>query len=305
MRKWLIVILIFTILTYPEFSLAETASVQVTAKVTVTEQPPPPPPSGGGGGGGGGIITLPATGASFSGRAYPSRTVILLKDAQIVATTIAGTDANFSIALTGLTPGSYIFSLYAEDRQGIRSALSTFPLIITSGTITLVTGIFIAPSLDVDKIEVKKGENIAIFGQTAPSADVTIQIAGSPDFFAKTVSDTGGVYLHHFNTAVLDYGTYFAKSSANIGTVAVSGFSRAVSFAVSTRTFLNAPRHVAFLKGDLNNDGRVNLVDFSIGAFWYRQILSQAMTKTECERLNCDRVINLVDFSIMAYYWTG
>lgn len=260
--------------------------------------PPPPPPPGGGG-----APPVPETGASFSGRAYPSRTVTLLKDAQIVATTIAGTDATFSIRITGLTPGTYIFSLYSEDRQGIRSALLTFPLMITSGTITTVTGIFIAPSLDVDKSEVKRGENIAIFGQTAPQADLTIQISGSPDFSTKTVSDKDGIYLHYFNTAPLDYGTYYAKSSAALGGLMVSGFSRAVSFAVSTRTVMKAMPTI--LKGDLNKDGKVNLVDFSIAAYWYRRTLSPTMRETECERLNCDGIINLVDFSIMAFYWTG
>ena len=307
MRKWLIltlVLLIFSVIGFLVFSLNLTpaqAGVSVTAQVQIEEVSPPPPPSGGGGGGGGGVT--PVTGASFSGRAYPNRTITLLKDAQIVATTIAGGDANFSITITGLTPGNYIFSLYSEDWQGRRSTLSTFPLSITSGTITSVTGIFISPSLDVDKSEVKRGENIAIFGQTAPQADVTIQISGSPDFFAKTVSDKDGVYLHYFNTVVLDYGTHYAKSSAAIGALAVSNFSPVVSFAVTTRNVMKA--RITVLKGDLNKDGKVNLVDFSIAAYWYRRILSPAMIEIECERLNCDKKINLVDFSILMYYWTG
>jgi hypothetical protein len=227
----------------------------------------------------------------------------LLQDAKVVATTIAGTDANFSIRVTGLTTGNYLFSLYSEDYQGRRSSLLTFPLSITSGTITNVTGIFIAPTIDTDKSEVKRGDNITIFGQSAPQAEITIQVSSEEEFFVKTSSDKNGVYLYNFGTEVLDYGSHFTKSKvAKDGEI--SSFSKAVSFLVGTKNVFAQPS-AKILKGDLNKDGRVNLVDFSIAAYWYKRILSSAMIAIECERLNCDRIINLVDFSIMAYYWTG
>ena len=49
----------------------------------------------GGGGGGGGIIAPVVTSIVFDGRAYPKSAVTLLKDAQIAATTVAGTDSIF------------------------------------------------------------------------------------------------------------------------------------------------------------------------------------------------------------------
>jgi hypothetical protein len=68
-----------------------------------------------GGGGGGRFVPPPVTGVIFSGRAYPGSSVTLLKDAQIVATTVAGPDANFQISISGLSAGSYIFSVYGEE----------------------------------------------------------------------------------------------------------------------------------------------------------------------------------------------
>ena len=53
----------------------------------------------------------PVTSVTFSGLAYPKSKVTLLKDAQIVATTTAGKDAKFQIDLTGISSGSYIFSI--------------------------------------------------------------------------------------------------------------------------------------------------------------------------------------------------
>lgn len=58
-------------------------------------------------------------------------------------------------------------------------------------------------------------------------------------------------------------------------------------------------------KGDLNKDGRVNLVDFSIAAYWYKRALNPAFRPIETEYLNNDGRLDLVDFSIMAFYWTG
>jgi hypothetical protein len=53
-------------------------------------------------------------------------------------------------------------------------------------------------------------------------------------------------------------------------------------------------------KGDLSGDGRVNLIDFSIMAYWYGKPNPPA-----AEDLNGDGKIDLTDFSIMAFYWTG
>ncbi len=286
-------------LTYDGGSLACDPSCVFDTSACYYDELKPSPP-----GGGGGITpSPPETGAVFSGRAYPNRSVTLLKDAQVAASTVAGSDAHFSMRVTGLTTGNYLFSLYSEDHRGVRSSLLTFPLSVTEGTITNVTGIFIAPSIDVDKSEVRRGDDIAIFGQTTPEADVTIEVSGSPSFFAQAVSDKDGIYLHYLNTAPLDYQAYYAKSKAAIEGVAVSSFSQAVSFLVGTKTVFK--ERVEILKGDLNGNGRVNLVDFSIAAYWYRRPLSSAMKEIECEQLNCDGKIDLVDFSIMAYHWTG
>jgi hypothetical protein len=51
---------------------------------------------------------------------------------------------------------------------------------------------------------------------------------------------------------------------------------------------------------DLNTDGRVDLVDFSMLAFWW----GQPIASTEPSDLNCDGQITLADFSIMQFFAT-
>ena len=256
----------------------------------------------GGGGGGGGIVIPPSGTGSvvFSGRAYPLSTVTLLKDAQVAVSTIAGPDSNFKISLSGLSAGSYIFSLYSQDKNGLRSVLFNFSITLTVNATTNVCGIFIAPTIAVNKSEVKKGDDISIFGQTAPQSEVTILVNSKDDYFVKTKSDKDGVYLYNFDTSPLDFGDHSAKSKAAISDFA-SSFSNLILFKIGAENVLAPkPTEKKVLKGEINGDDRVNLVDFSIVAYWYKR--PSPPLKVD---LNGDGKVDLIDFSIMAYYWTG
>jgi hypothetical protein len=260
-------------------------------------------PGGGGGGGGGGAEPPAAssTTVTFRGRAYPMSTVTVLKDGQIAITTIAGPDAMFDVTLSGLSSGNFTFSLYSENSRGRRSSLFTFPVFVTQGANTIISGIFLSPTIDVDKDVVKQGDIIQIFGQSAPAVVVTIQVNSEP-VFVNTNSDPNGVYLYAFNTGLIDIGTHSTKSSASVSGTA-SGYSPTVGFLVDEDGVIQ-PRPLCS-RADLNCDGRVNLVDFSIAAFWYKRVLGTTFIPIEVERLNGDGKIDLTDFSIMAYYWTG
>ncbi len=274
--------------------LSCTASCTFNISTCTSAPPPPPQPPPGGGM----VYFTPQTTVNFSGRAYPRSVVTILKDAQIAATTVAGTDANFQVTVSGLSSGNYIFSIYAEDNNGNRSSLLSFPLSVTSGDSANVSGIFIAPTIAVDKSEVKQGESIAIFGTSAPNSEITILVNSEKEFFSKVKADKEGVYLYNFDTTPLTIGQHHAKSKSAIGG-AISSFSKTVGFAVGTKTVLVQPK-TAPAKGDLNGDKKVNLVDFSIFAYWYKRPSPPASVD-----LNGDGRIDLVDFSIMAFYWTG
>ena len=265
-----------------------------------TLSPLPSPSSSGGGSGGGGAINVPGIASViFSGRAYPLSTVTLLKDAQISASTVADPDSNFQIALSGLSTGSYIFSLYGQDKNGLKSTIFTFPVTLTAGATTNVSGIFIAPTIAIDKSEIRRGDNLTISGQSAPLSDITISVNSDKEIFVKTKSNNSGAYLYNFDTTLMDYGDYSVKSKTSLA-ASISSFSKVLSFKIGARN-VETPRLVKkVLKGDINNDDRVNLIDFSIIAYWHNRAKPPAKID-----LNGDGNVNLVDFSIMAYYWTG
>ncbi len=258
--------------------------------------------TGGGGGVGGAFYApLPPTGGEFSGYAFSSSRVVLLKDGQIAAISIAEPDGKFKITLTGVQAGSYTFGLYAENGESIRSSIYAIPIFVTSGSVATVSGIFIAPTIGVDKDVVKRGEDISIFGQMVPAAIVTIQVNSDP-VFVKVDADTQGAYLYAFNTGLIENGSHIAKSTAALGGT-VSGFSKAVAFEVNDTGI--GKQKSACAKADLNCDGKVSIADFSIAAFWYKHPLSPSFLQIELERLNGDGKLDFIDFSFMAYYWSG
>ena len=240
------------------------------------------------------------TSINFSGRAYPLSKVSLLKDGELIMSTIAGPDSKFTISLNNnLSNGNYIFSLLGEDSMGRKSTLFNVPLYITANTATTVSGVFITPTITVDKSTVAKGDNLAIFGQSVPSSKIIISIHSPLEIFKNTDSDTKGVYLLNLDTSTLDYGGHEAKSKASLAEE-ISSFSPVVNFNVGKTNILNKETKSCIIKADLNNDCKVNLVDFSVLAYWYKK--SNFAKKYD---LNNDGKIDIKDFSIMAYYWTG
>ena len=291
----------FIIRAHDSYSTTIATSTEATA--TPTAAATTPPSSSGGGGGSSAIpVSDTGTGASFSGSAYPNSTVTVLKDAQVAATSISGSDASFQMTLSNLAAGNFIFSLYSEDNNGNRSSLVSFPLSLTQGAITNVTGIFIAPTISADKSEVRRGDTITLFGQSVPKSDIIITVHSDQSYFGTTISDKGGVYLYNFDSSILDYGSHSAQSKAMIGNQLVSGLSPAVNFQVGTKNVAATKAATCGSIGDLNCDNRVNLVDFSIMAYWYQRTLSANGLKAD---LNHDNKVNLTDFSILASRWTG
>lgn len=260
--------------------------------------------SGGGGGGGGGSSATKGAQVVLTGRAYPRSTVSVLKDAQIVATTVAGSDARFQVGVQKLSAGSYIFSVYSEDAKGIRSSLLTFPVAVSKNALTKIENIFIAPTIDADKREVRRGDPLIIFGQSTPSASITLEVNSDEPFFFKTLADAAGAYLHTLDTTLLEMGQHHARSRGTFAG-AISSQSTSVGFTVGTKNVLADGAGKCPAKADFNRDCRVNLLDYSIAAYWYHRTLSPEFAAREKEMVNGDGVINLVDFSIMAFYWTG
>jgi hypothetical protein len=260
--------------------------------------------SGGGGGGGGGYSPPPApqTAAIFEGVAYPASNVTLLENGQVAAVTQSGPDAKFEIDLSGVAAGTYNFGVWAQDPEGNRSITQTFTVTVTQGATTVISGIFFPPTISVDKIEVKRGDVLSVLGYSAPQAVVSILFHSTPEIMESTTAANNGTWLYKLNTDVLALGDHTAQAHAATPDGNVTNDSNLVAFAVGN-TDVAAPSTAMcppYPIGDLNQDCRVDLVDFSILAYWYGK-----PNPPSAYRLDGHSTIDLTDFSIMAYYWTG
>ena len=254
----------FVVQAFDQNSVIMSTSSEVSVIPSAPYVPPSPPTIIGGGGSGGGGYTPVINGATvnFTGRAYPRSNITLLQDARVVASTVADANAMFQTSLTNVSAGNYIYSVYSEDSAGNRSSLLSFPVSVTGGAVTNIGGIFISPTIDVDKSQVKKGDNIAIFGQTAPKSVITITVNSSVELFLQAKSDVAGAYLYNLDTSPLEIGSHAAKSKAATSTD-ISDFGQTVGFAVGTQNVAKKKStETSKSLGDSNNDGRVNLVDF-------------------------------------------
>ena len=257
--------------------------------------------------GGGGGNPLPTTGQiSFQGLAFPYALVTIVKNGQVAITVSADSTGSFTTALGNLTPGTYTFIIYGDDSAGARSASLTVTLAVVAGSTTAVSGLFLPPTISTNVSEVKQGNTIDFYGYTLPYAQTSVQIrntSGTIMYNFTTAANALGQWTYSFNSTGSPYGDYMTQVQAISGGEH-SVFSKTISFTIGAADVVYTPP-TCLPKADLNCDGRVNIVDFSIAAYWWqRPLTADAITKVD-NKLWPDGVVNLRDFSVMAYYWTG
>ena len=286
MRDWWILLLILILIFFPILGFAQLPPVESQISVTVTVPAPPLP----------GVPALPPapTKVIFEGRAYPKAFLTLFKDGRVAATFFAENSGLFKRELTGIAGGIYTFGIFAEDTEGRKSVTLSFTISILAGTTTTISGIFISPTISISATQVERGDEINIFGQVFPESQVHIFIS-SPEIVKETVADPQGNWAYKLDTSPLEEGEHRVRVRALIGGGEQSPFSQTLSFLVLRRGVLTGRG------ADLNFDGRVNIVDFSILLYFW----GQKEPANRFADMNFDGIVNIVDFSIMMYWWTG
>ncbi len=267
---------------------------------------PSTPPSGGSGGssGGGsrGDDTPPPSSQSsviIKGVAYPGSDVHVLKDGQSVAISPAGPDAKFEIQVSGLGPGTYTFSVWASDSNGVRSTLYPFTVTLSPSITAVVSGVYLPPTLSIGFSSVRRGDPLTIIGQTRPSASVSVVTHSESEVIGQAVADAQGLWSYVLDTLQLEYGDHMTQARSKAG-AEISMMSKSLIFKVASQSI--PLTSAEGLMGDFNHDNRVNLADFSIMLYWHGRPLTASSPGVD---LNGDGKLDLTDFSIFAYHWTG
>ena len=268
--------------------------------------PGPGTTQGGGSAGGGGSLPGFYPGADSAaketklvviGKAYPGSDVNILLDGKVIGVVRADSKADFYFETNTVTPGVVGMGLWAEDSKGLRSALLTLTFRITSNAVTTISGVYLSPSIDVDKPIIGKGEILKIFGTTVPDSQVEVHVNSSNEVIKQASSTVRGDWTMDFDTTPLAADEYHTTKALfqlkATGNIIKSGYSKSVSFYVG-----KSGTQDTCSGADLNRDKKVNLVDFSILLYYWG-------TDNLCADLNHNKKVDLIDFSIMLYYWTG
>lgn len=300
----LIFLLVFSSIIFPRATVY--AQTTVTEVVTVTAQVGGGGGIGGSGGGGtGGQQILPDTTVRIRGFAYPLSTVTLLRNNVVAASTITGASPSFELALTGITPGVHTFSIYSQDARGVLSRPVSVTVVVHGSAITTVSGVIIPPTLDAEMNLIRPGDPVTLFGQSAPFAEIEIALVNQTESY-NTTANGDGLFSYILDTSSFEAGRFFVTARANIYGE-LSELSTPLGFTIrgAGESGDGAGTPGWILRGDVNKDNRVNLLDLTIMRSWYRSPLSTSMRGIESERLSGDAKVDLTDFSIAAYYWTG
>lgn len=272
--------------------------------------------TGGGGGGGSGEDSGSTAGGGFestdapyrsgdgrvdiTGHAFPNSEVTALVDGKVTITKRADNQGLYSITIDQIARGAYTFGVYAVDAKKVKSSTFSTSFTVTGARTSTLSNINIAPSVIVSPDPVDPGKTLTASGYAIPNAKVTIEnMKDGSTASLKTLtatSDGNGFWSITIDTNGFTSGTYKirVKSALEDGSV-VSSFSNYLLYGVGQAAV--KPRNA-----DLNRDGKVNLVDFSILLFWWN---TDGGTSNPSADINADGKVSLTDFSILLFNWTG
>jgi|GEM_PF-992792 hypothetical protein len=273
-----------------DYTIAFSSNVNVTTPIggNVGQAFPAPPP-------------LPQ--AVISGLSFPLAQITLLQnntERQKVQTDQRGI---FGVTLSGLNQGQQQFGIKATDSKGRSTPVRTVNLSVIAGRTTTVSGVITAPTIVLSAQSIKKGDPLTIAGESALNVSVEVLIypnvpnVSAQDTIRKRISvkDSSQWKLDFDTTELVSAGdVYVVKARALKSDLEVSEFSEPVFFGIGKIPVIGDAKS----KSDMNKDGKVNLVDFSILLFHWG-------TANEAADVNASGKVDLADFSILLFHWTG
>lgn len=273
--------------------------------------------SGGGGGGGSGGNAGSTAGGGFegtdgiyrsgdgrviiSGYAFPNSTVTILIDGQILDTISANREGRYSITIDEIARGVYTFGVYAEDSRDVKSSTFSTSFTVTGARTSALSNVNVTPSIKVTPDPVDIGQTLTVSGYALPNSTVTIEngkLNAPSTRELTTTANSDGEWTTTIDTSGFTQGTYQIRAKS-----AQSEADGGNSTHFSDYTFYGVGQTADLpINADLNRDGRVNLIDFSILLFWWN---SNGGDSDPPADINRSGQVNLTDFSILLFNWTG
>lgn len=244
----------------------------------VPANPPPPAP-----------LTPPPY-LIFHGWSFPGGEVTLLEENEIISSLQAGPSSEFRFDINEPLTDITRFVLRAQDTENRKSVDIPFAIEGDPEKVMMIANIIFAPTIELSIDRAEIGDYLDIFGQTVPMSIVEIVIINSQGEEALKINvtaDNSGNWILNLDTTDWEEDRYKVRARSIIFEEE-SGYSRVLNFNIGD----------VCLIADLNCDGRVDLIDFSILMYYWGTTDPRA-------DINGDGRVDVIDFSIMMAHWTG
>jgi len=234
---------------------------------------------------------------SMTGWTMRQAAVAISKDGQVIATGQSNIAGEFSLAVLELSQGVHTISVSATDPDGRATRALAFTFQVVGDTTNVISNVLLPPTIALGANTINPGDPLFVFGYAVPSQQVEIWVSdvGKNDARIRqvTVADANGRYELALATGGLATGSYDVRSRTFLPQTGWGQYSSRVPLGVGQQAPLDTCQ-----RSDINRDGRVNLIDFSILLFHWSTNFPDA-------DINGDGTVNLTDFSIMLFCWTG
>ena len=155
------------------------------------------------------------------------------------------------------------------------------------------------PTIELSERALDAGDVLTLSGQSVPEVDISSVVNSEHEIITPTFTDADGFYSVDVDTTTLEEDIHTAKTQFLTfldGSDVVSGFSQSLTF------FIGDVQEGFVGPSDLNRDGFVNIIDFSILLFHWGTDGADSDPPAD---INLSGNVDLTDFSIMIFNWTG
>ncbi|HSX48247.1 MAG TPA: hypothetical protein VLF41_01985 [Candidatus Nanoarchaeia archaeon] len=223
------------------------------------------------------------------GVASPGSLVTFVRGGAVIGTQLADANSFFDKSFSNQPPGLATYSVYATDTSNRQTDVENFDVTVPSVFTATVNDIVLPSTFRVASSPIKRPAVQSTFGSAANGSTVTTFYSGArySDSFARQALAASDGSWNVTAGQTLHLGDYTVNSVVQTSDNHQSPQSTSQTFQV-------------LLSADLNNDGVINLADFSALMFSYN-VPPPGFTRPA--DINDDNFVNLADFSVMMFYY--
>ncbi|OGN01337.1 MAG: hypothetical protein A3G51_00570 [Candidatus Yanofskybacteria bacterium RIFCSPLOWO2_12_FULL_43_11b] len=227
----------------------------------------------------------------FSGKAFPGATVGIylmgVEYGQVLIDTEFKTqsDGSFKSEIVSPVEEQRLYGLLVKDKEGKPAKSKFFTYNLKFNTIVRQENIILAPTIKTNKPVFVRNEFLLVSGDAAPGN--TVEALADGKVIDSARADDSGFYEMFINTNNLMLKIY------NIQTRQIDSVSGKTSDVSETRIIKVGS--FAFANIDFNQDGQINISDWSVFLSNWSSVDSNFRTKAD---LNGDGKLDVSDFSV-------